>query len=203
MKTIFRDIFHENELLKKNGKLIIFTLVLAVLIIGLAAFFGRTEYDAEQVVRTSIFEEYTTYKDYKTSNFGGIVFSYVSRSQVRFRDKAEEDRFVLSEDWSINEEIIWLDEIKALRGFDPEKEDLVCVTVSEHINFVEYEGDGTYSCIFAVDKDEETAVPIMFIETLDGEMTEEPVTGAGPAIDAFYKTLRDTKKVVDYLKAYK
>lgn len=188
----------------KNIVIAIVSAVLILIIAALALFFGNNEeYDPEQIVRTSVFDEYNDYPELRGANFGGLIWSFVKNSSVHFRDKAEEDRFVLSHEFNVNVESALPEAVKGLYQHDPLKEDLVCVSLSEHIDFVKYEGDSIYYCVFTVDKTTESAVPALYFTTLDGEMNGEPVTGADAAIDSFYGILINSKKVIDYLKSYK
>lgn len=188
MKAVFR-----NETVKKfalKRVLRIAAVILLVLAIIIVPKLFRGKYDPEQLVRKAVFDEYNTVEELDGIIFGGAVWNLTKDSWVYTSES--ECRWMWTESWKLNGEINHFEKITAIYPFDPEKEDLLCVTVSEHFDD-EDDTAAIYSCVFAVNKSKRTVSPIMFIEVVNGEIVNELKADAENAVREFYSVLNEGK----------
>lgn len=179
------------------------TVVALLLLCGLVALGSCGElYDPEQIVRTTCFEQYYTlgsvYEEFKGKNFSAVV-SLLAKDSFVYVAPGEMER-LWDEDWTLNESIPWFDEIVAEYPFDEKQEDLLCVTLTEDIDYMDEGGDSAYSCVFAVNKESRESLPVMFFNTEDGKIKDDITIGAEESITSFYFMTKYMIKDVDTLR---
>lgn len=183
--------------MKKTVSLLLFF----ALCLGMCAC-GREENNPEMIVRKTCLDQYYDsnaegYEIFKGESVGLIVALLAMDSFVfTSRDNLEQ---LWTEEWTVNDNIPLFDEITAVYNYNSQKEDLLCITLLEHIAY-QSEDDNTFSCVFAVDKDSEEVVPIVFFGTKNGKLTTELTVDARHAVSSFYGMLKYMKQDVKYLR---
>ena len=183
-------------------KKIVSLLLFFVLCVGMCAC-GKEENNPEMIVRNTCFDQYydssaTGYEKFKGETVGYIVALLAKDSFVYIsRDNLER---LWTEEWTVNENIPFFDEVTAAYNYDSKKEDLLCITLLEHITY-QSEDDNTFSCVFTIDKDSDEVVPIMFFGTKNGKLTSElTVDSPQVTVSAFYIMLKYSILDVEYLR---
>ena len=147
----------------------------------------KDEYDPEMIVRNTCFDQYNSFSD-GYEMFEGQLFGYVVGLLVKDSfvfTSQEEGIDMWDEEWAVNEDIQWFDDIVDTYDFDCENEDLLCVTLSEHIDY-EDDSASSYSCVFSINKSSKEVLPIQYFTTKNGEIDADIVDGAENSISAFY-----------------
>lgn len=158
-------------------------------------------YDPEQIVRTTCFEQYyrgTVHEEFEGMTFAGVASRFALESLVYVAPG--EGKYLWDDNWTLNEGIPWLDEIVAEYPFDEKQEDLVCVTLTEDIDYMDEGGDSAYSCVFAVNKESRKPLPVMFFNTEDGKIDGDITIGAENSIWMFYTMTKYMIEDVDFLR---
>ena len=168
-----------------------------------------TEYDPEMLVRNACFDEYYSFSDeeglFRNKLFGGIIASLTKRSFV-YTSRGV-GKFLWTEKWLVNEEIPYFNDILMTYAFDRKKEDLVCLTISEHIDYQDY-NDSSYSCLFSVNKLTREVMPLTYYSTENGVLEDEisidsdMSINASYTINAFYILIKYSMSDAEYLKEY-
>ena len=177
-------------------------LLVFVLCLGLYACSGEAN-DPENIVRNTCLDQYydsnaTGYEKLKGKNIGLIIREFTEDSFIyTSRDSMEK---LWTEEWKVNNNIPWFEKITAAYNYNPKKEDLLCITLSEHIDY-QSEGDNTVSCVFTVDKKTKEVVPIMFFGAENGKVTEElTVDSPQVTVSAFYVFIKYSTLDLEYLR---
>jgi len=200
---------------RKKHEKILMRMVLAICVMAMVCSFfcgcnrqgqqnnidAGQEMAADDYVRNACFDEYHNNSNYKGKLLGLIFREFKENSFVSSPDGS---MYLWDLEYSVNNDIDFLYSPEISLEYNSQKEDLVCVTLAEHIDYEE-NTDTVLNYIFSVDKSTKTVLPVAFVGMNDGivdHIIYKNTQSYTPAMvaDHMFMMLKYLSKDIEYLK---